>query len=343
MPTVPLRERPAWKALEQHHAEIAGRAPAPAVRRRSRARRAPHRRGGRPLPRLLQAPRHRRDAAAAGRTGRGVRLRERIDAMFRGDKINVTENRAVLHVALRAPRGQLDRGRRRGRGPGGTRGARPDGGFSDRIRSGEWKGHTGKPIRNVINIGIGGSDLGPVMAYEALRHYSRARPDLPLRLERGRHRLRRGHPRSGPGRDAVHHLLQDVHHARDASPTPTRPATGRSPGSATTRRSPSTSSRSRPTPRRSPSSASTPRTCSASGTGSAAATRWTRPSACPRCSRSAPTHFREMLAGFHAMDEHFRTAPLEREPAGPDGPARRLVRRLLRRADRRRCCPTSST
>jgi glucose-6-phosphate isomerase len=99
-------------------------------------------------------------------------LRSRIDAMFRGDKINITENRAVLHVALRAPKGTsivvdgedvvpqvhavLDK--------------MTD--FSDRVRSGEWKGHTGKRIRNVINIGIGGSDLGPVMAYEALKHYS---------------------------------------------------------------------------------------------------------------------------------------------------------------------------
>jgi glucose-6-phosphate isomerase len=99
-------------------------------------------------------------------------LRQRIDAMFRGEEINVTEKRAVLHVALRAPRGAsvvvdgedvvpqvhavLDKMT----------------GFSNRIRSGSWKGHTGKRIRNVVNIGIGGSDLGPVMAYEALRHYS---------------------------------------------------------------------------------------------------------------------------------------------------------------------------
>jgi glucose-6-phosphate isomerase len=99
-------------------------------------------------------------------------LRERIDAMFRGDKINVTENRAVLHVALRAPRGAeifVD-------------GANvvPEvhavldqmAAFAEQVRSGAWKGFTGKPIRNVVNIGIGGSDLGPVMAYEALRHYS---------------------------------------------------------------------------------------------------------------------------------------------------------------------------
>jgi glucose-6-phosphate isomerase len=100
-------------------------------------------------------------------------VKARLDAMFSGEKINITEKRAVLHVALRAPKGEkilvdgedvvpavhevLDR----------------MSAFSDRVRSGEWKGHTGKPIKNVINIGIGGSDLGPVMAYEALRHYSR--------------------------------------------------------------------------------------------------------------------------------------------------------------------------
>jgi glucose-6-phosphate isomerase len=99
-------------------------------------------------------------------------LRGKIDAMFRGDKINITENRAVLHTALRAPRSAsikvdgvdvvpevhavLDR--------------MSD--FSNRVRSGEWKGHTGKRIKNIVNIGIGGSDLGPVMAYEALRHYT---------------------------------------------------------------------------------------------------------------------------------------------------------------------------
>jgi len=99
-------------------------------------------------------------------------LRQRIDAMFAGERINVTENRAVLHVALRAPEGASIRvdghdvvpdvhevlGRMRG--------------FADEVRSGRWLGHTGRPIRNVVNIGIGGSDLGPAMAYEALRPYS---------------------------------------------------------------------------------------------------------------------------------------------------------------------------
>jgi glucose-6-phosphate isomerase len=104
---------------------------------------------------------------------RGAGLEQRIEAMFSGSKINITENRAVLHTALRAPAGAsimvdgqnvvplvhsvLDR----------------MAGFSEQVRSGAWKGHTGKRIRNVVNIGIGGSDLGPVMAYEALRHYSR--------------------------------------------------------------------------------------------------------------------------------------------------------------------------
>jgi glucose-6-phosphate isomerase len=99
-------------------------------------------------------------------------LRDRIDAMFRGDRINVSENRSVLHVALRAPRNAsvIHDGRN----------VVPDihavldrmAEFADQLRSGAWKGHTGKRIRNVVNIGIGGSDLGPVMAYEALRHYS---------------------------------------------------------------------------------------------------------------------------------------------------------------------------
>jgi glucose-6-phosphate isomerase len=99
-------------------------------------------------------------------------LSDRIDAMFRGEKINLTENRAVLHVALRAPKGAsivVD-----GRNVVPQVHAVLDGmaDFSNRVRSGAWKGHTGRRIRNVINIGIGGSDLGPVMAYEALKHYS---------------------------------------------------------------------------------------------------------------------------------------------------------------------------
>ena len=99
-------------------------------------------------------------------------LRGRIDAMFRGDKINITENRAVLHVALRAPRGASIVVDGENVVPQVHAVLDKMADFSNRVRSGAWKGHTGKPIRNVINIGIGGSDLGPVMAYEALKHYS---------------------------------------------------------------------------------------------------------------------------------------------------------------------------
>src|SRR5262245_337198 len=99
-------------------------------------------------------------------------LRGRIDAMFRGEKINVTEDRAVLHVALRAPTGASILVDGKDVVPEGHAVLDKMADFAQRIRSGQWKGHTGKRIRNVINIGIGGSDLGPVMAYEALKHYS---------------------------------------------------------------------------------------------------------------------------------------------------------------------------
>ena len=171
--TAPLRERPSWAALERHFA---------AVRDLQ-------------LRDLFAADPGRGERLAAEGAGiyldysknrvtdetlrlllelaRESGLAERTEAMFRGDRINTTENRSVLHVALRMPKGTslvvdgrdvvadvhevLDR----------------MASFADRIRSGAWTGHTGKPIRNVVNIGIGGSDLGPVMAYEALRHYTR--------------------------------------------------------------------------------------------------------------------------------------------------------------------------
>jgi glucose-6-phosphate isomerase len=100
------------------------------------------------------------------------RLRERIDAMFSGEKINITEKRAVLHVALRAPKGSSIVVDGENVVPGVHAVLDKMSSFCDRVRSGDWKGHTGKRIRNIINIGIGGSDLGPVMAYEALKSYS---------------------------------------------------------------------------------------------------------------------------------------------------------------------------
>jgi glucose-6-phosphate isomerase len=167
-----LTARPAWKTLEAHHQQVWGLhlrklfADDPRRGERMTAEAvgifldySKNRITDETLKLLLQL------AQESG-------LRARIDAMFRGEKINITEDRAVLHAALRAPRGEsiivdgesvvpqvhavLDKMAE----------------FSDRVRSGKWKGHTGQRIRNVINIGIGGSDLGPVMAYEALKHYS---------------------------------------------------------------------------------------------------------------------------------------------------------------------------
>jgi glucose-6-phosphate isomerase len=180
MPTTPLRQRPAWKALEQHHHEI----------------------GERHLRELFAEDPGRGERLAAEAAGlyldysknrvtdetlalliqlaQESQVEERRDAMMRGDLINVSEHRAVLHVALRTPRGTslvvdgvdvvaqvhevLDRMAE----------------FANRIRSGQWKGYTGKPIRSIVNVGIGGSDLGPVMAYEALRHYTQR--DLAFRF-----------------------------------------------------------------------------------------------------------------------------------------------------------------
>ncbi|MBV8709739.1 MAG: glucose-6-phosphate isomerase [Acidobacteriaceae bacterium] len=170
--TRPLTERPAWKALGTHYKKI----------------RKLH------LRQLFAGERDRGErltAAAAGiyldysknritdetlkllfQLAAESGLKERIDAMFRREKINVTENRAVLHVALRAPKGTSIVVDGENVVPQVHRVLDKMAAFSERVRSGDWKGHTGKCIRNVINIGIGGSDLGPVMAYEALKHYS---------------------------------------------------------------------------------------------------------------------------------------------------------------------------
>ena len=172
MSVTPLNQRPSWKALETHHAEIRDRH----LRELfaddlGRGERLTAEALGvhldysknlvtdETLGLLLQL---------AEETG----LKARIEAMFRGEKINISEDRAVLHVALRAPKGESIVVDGEDVVPAVHEVLDKMAGFSDRIRSGDWKGHTGKRIRNVVNIGIGGSDLGPVMAYEALRHYS---------------------------------------------------------------------------------------------------------------------------------------------------------------------------
>ena len=189
----PLRERRAWRALEQHHAAIGS------VQLRQLFDEDPSR-GERLVAEgaglFLDYSKNRvTDETLQLLIGLAQEsgLAERTEAMFTGERINVSENRSVLHVALRMPKGSslvvdgvnvvdevhevLDR----------------MSAFSERVRSGEWTGHTGRPIRNIVNIGIGGSDLGPVMAYEALRHYSDRERDVPFRLQRRFHRLRRGH------------------------------------------------------------------------------------------------------------------------------------------------------
>ncbi len=169
---VPLTERPAWKALQAHYEKIRG------VHLRALFGEDPQRGERMALEAeglYFDYSKHRVTAetislliALAGETG----VRERIDAMFRGDQINVTEKRAVLHVALRAPRDATIMVDGKNVVPEVHQVLDRMTDFSNRVRSGAWQGHTGKRIRAVINIGIGGSDLGPVMAYEALRHYS---------------------------------------------------------------------------------------------------------------------------------------------------------------------------
>src|ERR1043166_8310025 len=167
-----LTERPAWKSLRDHQARIRD------VHLRQLFADDP-RRGERlaveGVGLYLDYSKHRvtdETLRLLLRLAEEAELRERIDAMFRGDKINVTENRAVLHVALRAPRGQSIRVDGKDVVPEVHAVLDRMAEFATRIRDGRWKGHTGKRIRNVVNIGIGGSDLGAGMGYEALRHYS---------------------------------------------------------------------------------------------------------------------------------------------------------------------------
>jgi glucose-6-phosphate isomerase len=167
-----LTEQPAWKALEAHHQDIG------ALHLRDLFARDPER-GERLTVEAagiyLDYSKNRiTDETVARLVGlaEDCGLRARIDAMFRGDKINVSENRAVLHVALRAPRDAsiLVEGKNVVTDVHAVLDRMAD--FANRVRGGAWTGFTGKRIRNIVNIGIGGSDLGPVMAYEALRHYS---------------------------------------------------------------------------------------------------------------------------------------------------------------------------
>jgi len=170
--TLSLTRRPAWKALAAHHKKIQGRtlrhlfADDP-----QRAKRLSLEAVGL----FLDYSKNRITSGTMPlllKLARESGLRGRIDAMFAGEKINLTENRAVLHVALRAPRGAVLRVDGKNVVPDVHAVLAKMEAFAQRIRRGTWKGHTGKRIRHIVNIGIGGSDLGPVMAYEALKHYS---------------------------------------------------------------------------------------------------------------------------------------------------------------------------
>jgi len=172
MGTPSLRMRPAWASLQKHYHDVAGlHLRQLFAEDRMRGERLTAEAAGI----YLDYSKNRvtdETLALLRRLADESGLRERIDAMFRGDKINLTEDRAVLHVALRGPRGTsvVVDGKDVVPEVHAVIDAMAD--FSGRVRSGAWTGHTGKRIRNVINIGIGGSDLGPVMAYEALRFYS---------------------------------------------------------------------------------------------------------------------------------------------------------------------------
>ncbi|GAA4572487.1 glucose-6-phosphate isomerase [Planotetraspora kaengkrachanensis] len=309
MPTTPLRDRASWKALERHHAEISGRhlrelfAEDPGRGERMSAEAAGL---------YLDYSKNR----VTGETlnllndlARESELERRRDMMFRGEQINTSEKRSVLHVALRMPRGAtlsvdgadvvaevhevLDRMAE----------------FARHVRSGQWKGHTGKPIRNIVNIGIGGSDLGPVMAYEALRHYSKR--DLNFRFV--------SNVDSTDFAEATHDLFADetlfivssktfgtletltnAHSAREwvVAQLGTDEAVARHFVAVST---------------------NAERvaefgidTANMFGFWDWVGGRYSMDSAIGLSTMLAigPEHFGEMLAGFHEMDEHFRTAPL---------------------------------
>jgi glucose-6-phosphate isomerase len=239
-------------------------------------------------------------------------LREQIDRMFAGEKINVSENRAVLHVALRAPKNEkiffegndvvpdvhavLDR----------------MAAFADALRSGTWKGHTGKPIRNVLNIGIGGSDLGPVMAYEALRFYS-AR-DLTFRFIS-----------NVDGTDFAE-AVRDLDAAETlfivSSKTFTTLETMTNAGSARAWALEAFGGDQTAIAKHFVAVSTNAKEVETFGIDTAnmfefwdwVGGRYSMDSAIGLSTMLAigPEHFRDMLAGFHEMDEHFRTAPFER-------------------------------
>ena len=311
-PAVPLTARPAWKALTAHYETVKdlqlrklfAQDPRRGERLTTEAAGvfldyAKNRITDTTIELLLQL------AAESG-------LRAHIDAMFRGDRINVSERRAVLHTALRSPRGAsvtVD-----------SRNVVPDvhavldrmSEFADRIRSGAWHGHTGKRIRNVVNIGIGGSDLGPVMAYEALRHYSDR--DMTFRFV--------SNVDGTDFAEAVHDLnaaetlfiissktfttLETMTNAQTARDWSLAGLGGETDAVAKHFVAVSTNAEKV--------TEFGIDTANMFGFWDWVGGRYSMDSAIGLSTMLAvgPANFREMLAGFHEMDEHFRTAPFER-------------------------------
>jgi len=307
----PLTSRPAWQALAAHKSALAGQtlkdlfAADPSRGTRLTAEAAgvfldysKNRVTAQTLSLLVDL------ANACG-------LRERIDAMFRGDRINVSENRAVLHVALRAPQGEsivLD-----------GHDVVPDvhavldamTAFANRIRSGDWKGHTGKRIRNVINIGIGGSDLGPVMAYEALRFYS----DRSMTFRFVSNIDGTDFAEAVQGLDAAETLFIISSKTFTTLETMTNAHTARDwmlqalggDAKAVAKHFVAVSTNAQKV------TAFGIDTANMFGFWDWVGGRYSMDSAIGLSTMLAigPDHFRAMLAGFHEMDEHFRTAPFE--------------------------------
>jgi glucose-6-phosphate isomerase len=309
---LPVTERPAWKALEAHAAEVrtlhlrtlfAGD-PARGTRLALEAEGiyfdySKHRVTDATLALLVRL---------AGESG----LRAKIDAMFRGDRINLTENRSVLHVALRAPRTASIVVDGADVVPGVHEVLDRMAAFTETVRSGAWTGHTGARIRNIVNVGIGGSDLGPVMAYEALRAYSRR--DLVFR-----------YVSNIDGTDLAE-AVRDLEPAETlfivSSKTFTTLETMTNARSARTWLVDGLGGDASAVARHFAAVSTNAKEVSAFGIDTAnmfgfwdwVGGRYSMDSAIGLSTMLAigPEHFGAMLDGFHAMDEHFRTAPFER-------------------------------
>ena len=308
----PLTQRPAWKSLGAHHKKIA--------KLHLRELFAADKKRGEKLTAeavglFLDYSKNRVTAETLKllqQLAKESGLRGRMDAMFRGDKINITENRAVLHTALRAPRNAkifVD-----------GKNVVPDvhavldklTAFAKRIRSGAWKGFTGKRIKNVVNIGIGGSDLGPVMAYEALKHY--AKRDLKF--------LFVSNVDGADFVEAVHDLDPAETLFIVSSKTFTTQETMTNAESARTWLLKGLGGNKNAVAKHFVAVSTNAEKVSAFGIDTAnmfgfwdwVGGRYSMDSAIGLSTMLAigPENYREMLAGFHEMDEHFRTAPFEK-------------------------------